>query len=49
MVNQTIKQVGEMRKLMKNKGKMKQIFINQIGGGGGGGFPGMPGGKGFPF
>lgn len=48
MVNQTIKQVGEMRKLMKNKGKMKQM-MKQLGGGGGGGFPGMPGGKGFPF
>ncbi|MCP5540331.1 MAG: signal recognition particle protein [Akkermansiaceae bacterium] len=41
-VNQLLKQFGQMRKMMKSKGKMKQM-LSQFGGGGGGlgGFPGM--------
>jgi signal recognition particle subunit SRP54 len=38
-VNQFIKQFGQMRKMMRSKGKMKQM-MKQLAGGGGGDFPG---------
>lgn len=38
-VNQFIKQFGQMRKMMRNKGKMKQM-MKQLAGGGGGDIPG---------
>jgi signal recognition particle subunit SRP54 len=43
-VNNLLRQFSQMRKLMKNKGKMKKL-LGQMGGGGGGG---MPGGFGLP-
>lgn len=39
-VNQFIKQFGQMRKVMRSKGKMKKM-MDQLGGMGEGGFPGM--------
>lgn len=38
-VNQLLKQFGQMRKMMRSKGKMSQMMKQMQGGGGGGGMP----------
>ena len=41
-VNSLLKQFGQMRKMMRNKGKMNQMMKQMGGGGRGGGLGGLP-------